>query len=252
MTLALYQKHLDALDDVPITGRIMPYNWINLPNPLSGTWMVYAEMLGDFARELANIINSFSHDIRKLQAWAALMPTFSETERAEAAREFTDVLATHLVASPYVIKSRFGFAAAHLCHQANRTKDGAAWKDNLPEDKDIWPGTAHKYGERWSTYNSFRICLEAIGDEAFQTATDNFRHIHNHRFPSRFAIGLTQSVARHVEKSTGKVWYGIGGKAPLDLGVVCGLLIEQRDRSYEAYDAFQTLVRVQEAVIAAA
>ena len=60
-----------------------------------------------------------------------------DNEKMAVTHEFIDVLATNAVNLPYVIKSRFAFATAHLCHQANMTRDFASWQDDLPLDVEI-------------------------------------------------------------------------------------------------------------------
>jgi hypothetical protein len=168
-----------------------------------------------------------------------------------ATHEFIDTLATSAVTLPYVVKSRFGFAAAHLCHQANILKDPKHWVDDLPLDGDIFPHTADKYGKLWKGYKKLKKAQDRIGAKDFQDATRNFRNTYNHRFSPRFVIGMTQMVTRHVDKATGRVCYGFGGCDPLDLVLVTTQLEREQQLFYAAFEAFQEMVREHESAIAA-
>jgi hypothetical protein len=55
-----YRQYRAALKAIPITGKFMPYDWVNLPPTLPFTWAAYAEMFQEFSRELANIINGLT------------------------------------------------------------------------------------------------------------------------------------------------------------------------------------------------
>ena len=251
MSVALYRSYRRALKATPFTGRFMPYGWGGLPNPLSATWMAYSQMLGEFSTELANAINGLTHDVQRLRAWSLVVGPLSDQQKLNATHEFIDTLATNAVNLPYVIRSRFAFAVAHLCHQANLAKDLAGWKDDLPLDGEIWLNTADKYGKGWAGYVPVKLCLEGIGAKAFKDATGDFRNAYNHRFSPRFVVGMTGLVTRIVDTTSGRVCYGFGGREPLDLAEVADLLAAERDYCYSAFAAFQTLVAEQVAVIAA-
>lgn len=247
---SLYETFRATLDATPNTGRFMPYNWSGLPDRLSAVWMAYSQMLNEFARELANIINDFTHYVHQLQAWSEVMAPMTDEEKQEATHEFVDVVATVAVNLPYVIRSRFIFATAHLCHQANMTRDFDNWNDDLPLDSDIYFDAADKHGAGWRRYNLLKRRLEAINGRAFQAATHDFRHLYNHRFSPRFAVGITNFVTRIVDKRNGQVAYAFGGMPPLEMSVVADLLAKERDDCYRAFEAFQGLVREHETAIA--
>ena len=135
--VSLYEAYRKARAALPLAGRFMPYNWENLPEKLSGIWMAYAQMLGEFSSELANTINGLTNHVHRLQAWAKVVETLDDDGKMQSTHEFIDVLATNAVNLPYVIKSRFAFVTAHLCHQANMTRDFASWQDDLPLDVEI-------------------------------------------------------------------------------------------------------------------
>ena len=251
MSVTLYRTYRRALKAAPFTGRFMPYGWDELPSSLSATWMAYSQMLREFSTELANVINDFTRAVHRLRAWSFVVAPLSDEQKLNATHEFVDTLATNAVNLPYVIRSRFAFAAAHLCHQANMTKDLGGWKDDLPLDGEIWLNTADKYGKEWAGYIPLKLCLEGMGARTFKDATGDFRNAYNHRFSPRFVVGMTGLVSRIVDTHSGRVCYGFGGREPLDLAEVADLLTVERDRCYAAFTAFQNLVGEQVAAIEA-
>lgn len=251
LRLKLYQAFLAARDAAPMDGAFMPYNWTTLPDPISGLWLPYTQMLDEFARELANAVNRLTHQVHQLRAWSHVVQPLSDDEKMEATHEFIETLATAAVSSPYVIKSRFSYAAAHLCHQANMAKDLASWKDAFPTERAIYLNHAAPFGKGWRSFRRFMCCAEAIGGRAFQAATGDFRNAYNHRFPQRFVLGQTGLVTRRVDQATGQISYAIGGAAALQLDDVADLLATERDLAQATFKAFQLLVREHEGAITA-
>ncbi len=249
MTYALYPMFRAARAALPADGRAMPYGWVELPKTLGANWMAYGLMADEFARELANTLNALTRYVRDLQASAGVVDPLTDRQKLEATISFIAPVATVALNLPAVIKARFGFAAAHLCHQANQLK-ASDWRDDLPFDSEIWPHTAEAFGKPWRNWRGLKRRLDAINSKRFQAATHDFRNTYNHRFSPRFVIGETQPVQRRAS-SDGRVSYAIGGQPALDLAVIAGLLGEERDRCYAAYEAFQALVREHAGGIAA-
>lgn len=250
MLIEIYRQFKRARKGLGFTGRFMPYHWGALPNPLSAMWMAYAQMFDEFSRELANAINAFTLDIQSLKAWDIVTAPLSDEQQMKVAREFIDTLGTHALGTPYMLRSRFIFATAHLCHQANMAKI-PSWRDDLPLDGEIYMAAADRHGAHWKAYNPLKRRLEAIAGKTFRDATNDFRNAYNHRFSPRFLQGMTQLVIRNVDTKSGAVSYGFGGAPALKLANVVTTLTAERDRCYAAFDAFQALVREQEAAIVA-
>lgn len=248
MSIYRYRQYRKTLKTIPRDGRMMPYRWGDLPDPLSGQWMAYSTMFIDFSRELANGINAFTRYVQQLRAWAKIVASLTDRQKMEVTLEFVDTLATVAVNMPYVLRSRLIFATAHLCHQANMTKC-ITWRDDLPLDKEIYFATADKCGSPWSKYNDLKRCLEAVAGQEFRDGTHDFRNAYNHRFSPRFVIGFTNFAKRIVDKNSQSVTYGFGDKPALELSDVAQLLTKERDRCYAAFDAFQALIREQEGSI---
>ncbi|AZN73351.1 integrase [Georhizobium profundi] len=227
----------------------MPYDWINLPSTMPGRWLPYSQMLNEFARELANSINGFTGDVRRLRAWSEIVQTLSNPEKLEVLREFIDPLSISAMIFPYAIKARFAFAVAHLSHQANRLRSDD-WLDDLKVDHEIHFGMADAHAGGWRSYKRFKRAAEDINKRQFQEATGDFRNAYNHRFPPRMIIGITGIVKRHVPDDGSPPSYRIGGLPPLDLAVVVKLLKQERDRCYVTFDQFRDLVNEQTEAIA--
>lgn len=244
--VGMYRAYREARAHLPLAGRFMPYNWYTLPEKMSALWMAYSLMLGEFSTELANTINDLTNHVQRLQAWATVIEPMDDNEKMAVTHEFIDVLATNAVNLPYVIKSRFAFATAHLCHQANMTRDFASWQDDLPLDVEIDLNTSGIYGRGWGKkYNRVKLAVEAIGGQAFKDATGDFRNAYNHRFSPRFVFGVTGMVTRHKNTGTGQFYYGFGGRDALALTDIVDLLGAECTRTYTAFEALQRLVDEQ-------
>jgi hypothetical protein len=250
--IEFYRRHREALQATPYDDRFMPYpeEWTRLPNPLHPVWLPYSFMLDEFAREIANAINDLTNHVHRLRAWAAVAASLSYQEKMNACHEFIGGLATLAVNLPYVIRSRFIFAAVHLSHQANMVFDRPAWVDDLLMDDEIYIDQADARGKRWKTYRILKRSIEGMAGKAFCAATHDFRNSYNHRFSPRFVVGITRFVRRQKDPVTGRITYNLGGLEPLQLDHLADILAGERDQAYRAFEAFQALVHEQSDAIA--
>ncbi len=251
MSVYRYRQFRKTLKDTPFKGKYMPYEWSGLPDTLPFRWMPFAEMFSEFSREIANSLNELTRYTHELTAWRALVAPLNSDQKMNVAHHFVSSLATLALNLPYVIRSRFIFATAHLSHQANMAKQKKAWIDDLPLDDEIYFALADKYGAPWKKYSKLKTSLERIGSKSYQAATGDFRNTYNHRFSPKVLIGQTQVVTRYVDSSTKNVTYGHGGRDPLSLETIVILLEEQCVRCYRAFENFQKLIKEQEAAIIA-
>lgn len=249
MTIARYREFRKALKATPCKGKFMPYGWSALPDPLPIRWMAYSQMLQEVSNEIANSINDLTRYTHQLEAWNAVISPLDDNKRFEVAHEFIDPLATLALNLPYVIRSRFIFATAHLSNQANSAKLGKTWSDDLPLDDEIFFSAADLYGKHWVKYAGLKTRLEKIAGKDMRTATSDFRNTYNHRFSRRIVLGHTNVVTRYVNPATKAVSYGFGGLPPLTLEVVIEQLKLQCTRCYAAFGAFQKLVKEHEDAI---
>ncbi|RYF49591.1 MAG: integrase [Cytophagaceae bacterium] len=252
MSTYRYRQYRAALKATPFKGKFMPYKWGALPKTLPFEWMAYAEMFKEFSQELANITNDLSRYTHQLTAWHDVVDDLNVDGKLSVAVEFVDPLATIALNLPYVIRSRFIFAAAHLSHQAGRAKVPKGWKDNMALDDQIYFSQAEAAGAPWKAWTKLKTKLERISNKTYQAKTKNFRNTYNHRFSPRVVLGQTNMVTRNVNAKTKGVSYGFGGTEPLTLKLVVELLEEQCENCYTAFEAFQKLVREQEKVISIA
>jgi hypothetical protein len=252
MSTYRYRQYRSALNTIPFKGKLMPYRWGALPRTLPFEWMAYAEMFKEFSQELANTINDLSRYTHQLAAWREVVSNLDVDAKLSVAVEFVDPLATLALNLPYVIRSRFIFASAHLSHQASRAKAPAEWKDDLALDHEIFFEQAQTAAAPWKSWSKLKTKLERISDRTYQAKTRDFRNTYNHRFSPRIVVGQTNMVTRRVDLAAKRVSYGFGGLEPLTLELVVELLEEQCERCYKAFEAFQKLVKEQEIVISAA
>lgn len=237
------------LESTPFKGKYAPYEWGALPQALHMVWLPYSQMFNEFSGELANALNELVGYTHQLAAWRDLLAPMAQQQQLDAAVDFVDPVATVALNLPYVIRSRFIFASAHLCHQANRAKQGAIWKDEFPLDGEVWFDAADKYGKAWKRYNTFKTRLEKVGAKDYQAATHDFRNAYNHRFSPRIVLGISNLVTRQVNKATGAVTYGFGETPALTLPHIVEHLEIQCDRAHRTFESFQKLVREHEAAI---
>ncbi len=238
-----YSEFRKALHESEFTGRYMKYHWVELPDRLHVVWLVYSQLVADFANELANSINDLTNYVHRLRAWDKVVAGLSDEEKMSVVHEFIGPFATVSLTLPNVIKSRLIFAAGHLCHQANQSRD-LVWTDEFPSDDDVYLHTIGPHCSRWRRYRRLQEAIEAIAGADYQKQSDRFRNLYNHRFSPRFLVGMTQLAVRKVEPN-GRVVYGVGGRDPFTLAEVASILQIERDRSYVAFEAFQALVNEQ-------
>jgi hypothetical protein len=149
MSIEPYRQYLAAFETTASEGTVMPYEWDRLPKSLSVGWIPYRYMFDEFSREIANSLNQLTNYARRLKTWSVVISSMADQEKLDAAHEFINPVAIVGLTLPYVIRSRFIFAVAHLCHQANRSRDGVKWRDDFPLDDEIYFDVADKYGAGW-------------------------------------------------------------------------------------------------------
>lgn len=250
MSIELYTRYLEELPQTENLGRIMPYGWIDLPETLDMTFMTYAEMVKEFGREIANGINAFTISLRRLTAWERVGRSLTdEKERHSLLHEFVDGPVTLTLITPYVLRSRFIFATAHLSHQLNLLRQESWGEERLPPDGEIWFDAMDVQGQSWKRYPKLKTAAEKLGNKAFQSGTEDFRNAFTHRFSTRIGVGITNFVTRIFDQGTGRVTYGFGGTPPLDLSEIIALLVAEAEKAYAVFERFQDLVAEQTAYV---
>ncbi|MCT9824818.1 integrase [Pseudomonas veronii] len=248
MSIETYRQYRRILKNTPFNGKFMEYNWGELPESVDAMWMPYIQMFNEFSRELANVVNEFTRYTHQLAAWSDLLAPLDDRKKMNAILEFINPVATVAINLPYVIRSRFIFATAHLSHQANREKLGTAWKDTFPLDDEVFFDAADAHAKGWRRYKVLKKRMEGIGAKKYQKATNDFRNAYNHRFSPRIEVGITQVATRHT-KPDGSILYSFGGVSPLPLTSIVTLLEAQCQCCYQTFEAFKLLIREHEEAI---
>ena len=247
--IELYRRYLAARSPNAFRGQFVSYGWGQLPFSLHMDWLPYSQMFQEYANEIANIINQLTRYLNRLDCWHRALAGASDDEKMEALVEFIEPVAEGALSLPYAIRSRFIFATAQLCHQANKASQGIRWKDTFPQDGDVNFKTAEKYGQPWSAYPGCRDAFDKISKGDFVVETLDFRNSHHHRFPPRVLIGMSGLMVRKHDDAMRAIQYVWGGTGPLQLDKIADALATQSNLCYAAFDAFQALVREHEAAI---
>lgn len=239
-----YSLFRSELRKISPQGELITYDWLSLPKNIPGQWMVYFEMLDDYSRELANIINQFLIDIEKLSAWDKVLLDYEEDDRFYIVREFVRPICTNCLNLPYAIRSRFIFFVTHLSHQANSAILGSEWKDNLPPDDKIDFSTTDKFAANWPSYKKLKLSMERLSDKKYQAEVNHYRHKYHHRYPSHIGFGFSEMVTRNIDQA-GKVSYAIGYSHPLQIGQITSAIRSQHAAAVRCFTDYQQLVKEQ-------
>lgn len=245
---AIRQVRQHCYDDGGI-GTLAPYRHILVKQTVGFALAAFHEMLSEHAETLANEINSLGYHIAQCKAWSKVLPSHSVEDQLLLLIECVEATAYAALGSPYALRSRFIFSAAHLCHQANfiTRKD---WSESrLPKnDRAVDYKTMLAVSDGWKTFSAFKSSLDKLNSEAVTKATGDFRHKYNHRVPPRIAQGQSQIVTRTVHED-GSSSYGFGYVSPLSLAEIAQVLTEQHSVALEVFAKYSELAREQLSVI---
>ena len=238
-----YKRYREKLKQTSWFAEPVSYDWLTLPSEISFEWFLYHKMLNEHIRQLANAVNQLLRDTVKLSTWANLACEYTDEEKLYLITEFIGHIAAITLNLPYVIRSRFIFSVAHLCHQANRIKD-ANWKDTFPNDKSINFKTMEKFSKGWDAYGKFKQSLTKLSNDKFNVETTEFRNKFHHQLPVLIEIGLSSLLSRK-KNASGSVSYGLGGIKPLSLNKIVPLLEEQHSAALLCFSSYQELIEEQ-------
>jgi len=240
-----YRIYRQALAAQPDFAKYADYEWHNLPDKMNASWLPYSLMLPEYSRSLANTINQLGDYSRRLRAWDTILDNYNDDEKLEALFEFVDPIATISLNLPYAIQSRFYFAIAHLCHQANKAKLKREWKDDLPEDGNIKANTAKERGVYWLLFPALDASVANIFSRGHQSNTDEFRHKFTHRVPTQVVLGHSAFVRRSKNNGVSKLKYEFGDRPPINIKILADELACEFRRCIIAFDDFKALVAEQ-------
>ena len=242
----IWKQYLEEEEKTKLVPQLAPYDWYKIKSPISFDCHVYTTFLEEQTRELSNTINTFRRYIKVLTVWQHIINDLDEKEQYNIVTEHISPIATLALNKPYIIRSRFIYSIAHLSHQANKFNQ-EEWKDDLPNDKEIYFETADRYGKPWKKYKKFKISLENIGNKKYGEDTHDFRNKYNHRYSPHIEVGLSGLVTRHIgeENDDYSVSYLFGQTEPLLLKDIIPLLTNELTLCLTAYKKYQDLINEQ-------
>jgi len=244
---AIYEEFLEVRYWEKTPGKLAEYQWYKLPNSLPIELMAYAQMLSEHTQELSNSTNELYRYIVNLSSWEKVTKSLDKDFKYELLLEHVDPFATLSINLIYAIRSKFIFSITQLCHQANMVKFKRKWKDDLPNDEEIYFKHADIVGASWKEYKKLKWSIEKVGNKKFNEATKYFRNKYNHRYCPGIELGHTEFVKRRVED--GKVSYGMGYTKPLTLALLIPVLTEQYQLILSVYEYYKKLIYAQIKII---
>lgn len=244
---AIYAEFIEVRYWEKGPGELAKYKWYKLPNSLPIELMAYSQILSEHSQELSNSTNELYRYIVNLSSWEKVTQTLDEDFKYELLLEHIDPFSTLSLNLIYAIRSKFIFSTAQLCHQANMVKFKRKWKDDLPNDEEIYFEHADTVGSSWKEYKKLKLRIEKVGNKKFNEATKYFRNKYNHRYSPGIELGHTEFVKRRVEE--GRVSYGMGYTEPLSLALLIPVLTEQYQLILSVYEQYKKLVYAQVEVI---
>jgi hypothetical protein len=243
--LRLYAAFMKARESLARPEKPMPYDWHLLPLQMPMHWIVYHEMLSEFARELAGVVNHLIRSTHAIEVWDKVLDGLGPSELLAADTYFVGDLTAVALNLPYAIKNRFAFAVYHLSHQANDLCGKPESAIPIVPDDKVDFAAMSAVGKPWRDFTRLNQRIEVIGGKSFRDATDNYRNLYTHRSPRRTLIGLSQTVVQTVHPMTGNPCWGVGGKEALSLKAIAVSLKVECARCAAAFFAFQKLIEDQ-------
>ncbi len=230
-------------------GELAPFEWYSLQHKTAPFHLApYFHMLEEHTREIANSVNEFNRYIVNLETWKNVIQSLDNESKNEAIVEWIHPFATLAINIVYVIRSRFIYSIAHLCHQANRVKMCENWTDDFPIEEEVYFNVADEYCCSWRGYKKLKLALEKIGNTEFKKKTNNFRDKYHHRYSLHFEIGDSEFVKRKIVN--GKVTYGLfGSTKPIMLSSLVPVLEKQYEYCRAAYSRYQELLNTQISIV---
>ena len=240
-----YEKYREELNksDFHKELQIIAYDTIKKPESNEGVIWIYAELLSEHTRQLANDINTFRRNLIKLNTWSKIIIAYNENEKLNLIVEFIEPILVLIHDFPYSTNNRFIFALSHLCHQANRYILDE-WKDDLPQDSKIKYKTMIKYCSNWTYCSNFLLSLKELSGENYLIQTNEYRNRLHHRIPIQTEIGLSSFMTRNINKNK-KVSYSLGYIEPFTLNETVHFMTKQHSIMCKCFLEYENLLNHQ-------
>ena len=143
--------------------RFLEHEKYLLPDDRYG---IFTSMAANYTFGLVGATNRFFYDIYQADCWIQATSTLKREIRMPILYEFAEPLLELSVGRPYSLRNQFVFAATHLLHQANQSRQ-ANWRDDLPADNRITFEVLCERGKGWAEFESFKHRLCALNDGVF-------------------------------------------------------------------------------------
>lgn len=269
-----YSKFWDHLDSRTTYNPPLAYDLCN--DLAKARWRVQfvSLLIEGELRESINLFNAWTRHLSELEAWSAVLCTYSEQDAWRLRTHFVEPVVYYCMLQPSSTRDRLAKVATNGIHQANlRTVPG--YKDELREDK-LKPGKflsrkeaesqLAEIGKHWTANDRLLRALRSLDSDEHRKETRHYRNNASHFIAPRLELGEVQIVTRDVvpdEKrieqdngtirfedipNTRAVWYGFGGVRPLTLEKVIDSNSCQLQIATEAIEAYSEILR--EALIA--
>jgi hypothetical protein len=188
-----------------------------------------------------NSVNRFNYDLHNLSAWNEVFSSIDEEQRWQATFEFTFLIASQCLSTPYSIKQMLIKLIYEISHHTSRFWDDP-WDATSLKPRPNFPD-AKKLAQRFVAWTALEKALSMLNSEDFVTASDNYRNRLNHGAPQRIEIGHLIAI---VPDLRGSCTYVMRHTPPLMIGDAIPVLSGQYAAALRAYNAFVDLIKEQE------
>jgi hypothetical protein len=234
----LYQRYSDAREGLGGEPRVASFDNPLIAKARSLVASEFEVTAGQHLNDLANFVNEFVYNYRKLLTWRDLLPALCERDRLLALIEFVHPSVYFGLSAPAAIEGRFHHSTALLSHLANEgVVDGWTYQADLGRS---CYRTAREHALHWAGWTALRDRLGVLNNRQFKDTVDDFRNEFHHGAPRSVEMGGKSGVAR---VSNGVHLFYV--EDPLPLSTVIEALAVQVTAAVDSYDAFASLVQEQ-------
>jgi hypothetical protein len=174
----------------------------------------------DFARLLANRVNSFLSLLLGLKSWQQILREYPATPRHYLEVEFIWPSLQLGLGEPCALKNQTIFSITKLAILT----DSFTLQHEIPRDEEIDLAMLDHWVGHWARYNEIRRKITALNSRAFVADTRNFRNRRAHGLaPSPFGV-----VPAHLVTKRGRDWRMIWRHEPrLEIDKLIEQLVQQ-------------------------
>jgi hypothetical protein len=221
-----------AVSASKIRGLILRPDEHRLP---TGCDMPLTEMCDVFSRGLLGEVNKFLVNISHADAWLEVVQQYPPEEQHGLFWEFGEPAFELAIGRPYSLRNQLIFAAAHILYRAKLVKNHTPKPPELPDDRRIQANTLNPLSSGWSNFAEFEKHLNVLNSVALRAASNDLRHMVQHRFRVHLRRGLAMEFEN---KETSFVFKTI---RPVDVIALVPVLYGEHETAVRVFHAFQEL-----------